>query len=119
MRRRQFATLGVAGAGLLAFRTSSRAQQPSNLPRIGWIWHGRSTGPPDEMTGFRQGLQEFGYVDGQNVIVDYRFAEGQSDRIVGLAAELMQLRPDVLVVVGAAGDGLRSRMRPATSPSSY
>ena len=100
MRRREFATLGVAGAGLLAFPKSSRAQQPPKLPRIGWIWHGRSTGPPDEMTGFRQGLREFGYVDGQNVIVDYRFTEGQSDRIVGLAAELVQLRPDVLVVVG-------------------
>ena len=100
MRRRQFATLGVAVAALLAFPKSTRAQQPSKLPRIGWIWHGRSTGPPEEMTGFRQGLQEFGYVDGQNVIVDYRFTEGQRDRIVGLAAELMQLRPDVLVVVG-------------------
>jgi putative ABC transport system substrate-binding protein len=100
MRRRQFATLGVAGAGLLGFPKRSRAQQSSKLPRIGWIWHGRSTGPPDEMTGFRQGLQELGYTNGQNVIVDYRFTEGQSDRIVGLAAELIQLRPDVLVVVG-------------------
>jgi putative tryptophan/tyrosine transport system substrate-binding protein len=100
MRRRQFATLGVAGAGLLVLRTNSRAQQPSKLPRIGWIWHGRPTGPPEEVTGFRKGLQEFGYVDGQNVIVDYRVAEGQSDRIVGLAAELIQLRPDVLVVLG-------------------
>ena len=99
MRRREFATLGMAGAGLLAFSNSSRAQ-PSKLPRIGWIWHGRSAGPPDELSGFRQGLREFGYVDGQNVIVDYRFAEGQSDRIVGLAAELVQLRPDVLVVLG-------------------
>ncbi len=100
MRRRQFAMLGVAGAALLAFLSPSRAQQPPKLPRIGWIWHGRSAGPPEELTGFRQGLREFGYVDGQNVIVDYRFAEGQSDRIVGLAAELVQLRPDVLVVLG-------------------
>ena len=45
-------------------------------------------------------MKEFGYVAGQNVIVDYRFAEGQSDRIVGLVAELVQLRPDVLVVLG-------------------
>jgi putative ABC transport system substrate-binding protein len=50
--------------------------------------------------GFRQGLQELGYANGQNVIVDYRFTEGQPDRIVGLAAELIQLRPDVLVVLG-------------------
>jgi putative tryptophan/tyrosine transport system substrate-binding protein len=100
MRRRHIATIGVAGAVLLALRTNSRAQQSPNLPRIGWIWHGRSAGPPEEMTGFRQGLQEFGYVDGQNVIIDYRFTEGQPDRIVGLAAELIQMRPDVLVVLG-------------------
>ncbi len=100
MRRRQFSTLGMVAAALLASPKSSRAQQPSKLPRIGWIWHGRSAGLPEEMTGFRQGLQELGYTDGQNVIVDYRFTEGQSDRIVGLVAELIQLRPDVLVVVG-------------------
>ena len=58
------------------------------------------TGIPEE--GFRQGVKEFGYIDGQNVIVDYRFAEGHYDRIGGLAAELMQLRPDVLVAIGTA-----------------
>jgi putative tryptophan/tyrosine transport system substrate-binding protein len=110
MRRRQFATLGMVGAALLASPKSSRAQPPQKLPRIGWIWHGRSTGPPDEMTGFRQGLKEFGYVDGQNVIVDYRFTEGQPDRIVGLAAELIQLRPDVLAVVGSAAMGAIKNM---------
>ena len=98
MRRRQFATLCVAGTAFLA--TGSHAQQPPNLPRIGWLWQGRSTGNPHEVTGFRQGLKEFGYVDGQNVVVEYRFAEGRSDRVAGLAAELMQLRPDVLVAVG-------------------
>jgi putative ABC transport system substrate-binding protein len=100
MRRRQFATLGMTGAALLVFLNSSRAQQPQKLPRIGWIWNGRSTGPPDEMMGFRQGLKELGYVDGQNVTIDYRFTDGQPDRIVGLAAELIRLQPDVLVVLG-------------------
>ena len=118
MRRRQFATLGVVGAVLLAVRNSNRAQQSPKLPRIGWIWQGRSTGPPDEVTGFRQGLMEFGYIDGQNVIVDYRFTEGQSDRIVALATELIQLRPDVLAVVGSRR-WTRSRMRPGIPPSSY
>ena len=101
MKRRQFSTLGVAGTAFLAL-SSSHAQQPPKLPRIGWLWQGRSAGPPDEAAGFRQGLKEFGYIDGQNVIVDYRFAEGQSDRIADLAAELIQLRPDVLAVVGTA-----------------
>ena len=47
MRRRQFATFGVAGAALLAFPKSSRAQQPQKLPRIGWLWPGHSTGIPE------------------------------------------------------------------------
>ena len=100
MRRRQFATLGVAGAAFLAFPKSSRAQPPQKRPRIGWLSPGYSTGTPEE--GFRQGVKEFGYIDGQNVIVDYRFGEGHYDRLAGLAAELMQLRPDVLVAVGTA-----------------
>jgi putative ABC transport system substrate-binding protein len=97
MRRRQLAPLGLAGVAFLG--TGSRAQQPPNLPRIGWLWQGGPTGPPDEVAGFRQGLKDFGYVDGQNVVVGYRFAEGRPDRIAGLAAELIQLRPDVLAVV--------------------
>jgi putative tryptophan/tyrosine transport system substrate-binding protein len=99
MRRRQFASLGVAVATLVA--TGSRAQQSTNLPRIGWLWQGKPTGNPHEVTGFRQGLKDFGYVEGQSVVVDYRFAEGQSDRIAALATELIQLRPDVLVGVGS------------------
>ena len=100
MRRRQFATLGVAGAALLPFSKSSHAQPPQKRPRIGWLWPGHSTGTQEE--GFRQGVKEFGYIDGKNVIVDYRFGEGHYDRLAGLAAELMQLRPDVLVAVGPA-----------------
>jgi ABC-type uncharacterized transport system substrate-binding protein len=98
MRRRQFATLGIAAATLVG--TGSRAQQLSNLPRIGWLWQGKSAGNPHELTGFQQGLKDFGYVEGQNVVVDYRFAEGQPNRIAVLAAELMQLRPNALVAIG-------------------
>ena len=95
MRRRQFATLGVAAA-LLAVSESSHAQ----LPRIGWLSPGDSTGTPEK--GFRQGVKEVGYIEGQNVIVDYRFGGGNYDRLAGLAADLMQLRPDVLVAIGTA-----------------
>ena len=102
MRRRQFATLGVAGAALHALPKGSRAQQPQKLPRIGWLWPGHSAGNPQEVAGFRQGLNEFGYRDQQNVIVDYRFGEGHYDRLAGVAAELMQMRPDVLVAIGPA-----------------
>jgi ABC-type uncharacterized transport system substrate-binding protein len=102
MRRRQFATFSVAGAALVGIPTSSRAQQPQRLPRIGWLWPGHSTGNPQEVAGFQQGLKEFGYIDQQNVFVDYRFGDGHYDGLSDLAAELLQLRPDVLVAVGPA-----------------
>ncbi|MEA2777762.1 MAG: hypothetical protein QOF90_3168 [Acetobacteraceae bacterium] len=98
MKRRQIATLGGAGAALL-FLSKSHAMQPQKLARIGWLSPGHSAGNLEE--GFQVGLKEFGYIDGQNVIVDDRYAEGQYDHLAGLAAELMQSRPDVLVVVGS------------------
>jgi putative ABC transport system substrate-binding protein len=98
MRRREFTTFSVAGAALVALPTSSRAQNPPKLPRIGWLSPGYAGGIPEE--GFRQGVKEFGYIDGQNVIVDYRSGGGHYDQLAGLVAELMQLRPDVLVAVG-------------------
>jgi putative tryptophan/tyrosine transport system substrate-binding protein len=98
MRRRHLAA--SAAAALLTLPQIGRAQLTAKPPRIGWIWHGRSIGPPQEVTGFRQGLKEFGYVEGQTIVVDYRFTEGRSDRIADLAAELIQTQPDVLVVVG-------------------
>ena len=88
-------------AGLLAAPKGSAAQQPpAKVPRVGWIWAGRSAGNPTEAAGFRQGLKELGYTEGQNIVVEYRFGEDRHDRVAGLAAELVQLRPDVLVVVG-------------------
>jgi len=92
----------IAGlACLLAAPQRSPAQQaPAKVPRVGWIWNGRSAGDPTEVAGFRQGLKELGYIEGQNIGVDYRFAEGNVDRAAELAAELVHLRPDVLVVFG-------------------
>ena len=98
MRRRAV----MAGlAGLLVAPKSLFAQQASaKVPRVGWIWAGRSAGNPTEAAGFRQGLKELGYIEGQNIVVEYRFGEGRTDRIPDLIAELVQLRPDVLVVLG-------------------
>ena len=90
-----FLASGVVGAWPLA----ACAQQPAKVPRVGWIWAGRSAGNPIEVAGFRQGLKEFGYIESQNIVVEYRFGEGRRDRIADLAAELVQLRPDVLVAL--------------------
>ena len=90
---------GLAGL-LVAPKRSAARQAPAKIPRVGWIWAGRSAGNPTEVTGFRQGLKELGFIEGQNIVVDYRFGEDRHDRIADLAAELVQLRPDVLVVLG-------------------
>jgi putative tryptophan/tyrosine transport system substrate-binding protein len=97
MRRRAV----IAGlATLLAAKRSSAQQPPAKIPRVGWIWAGRSAGNPTEAAGFRQGLKELGYIEGQNIIVEYRFGEGRTDHIPDHVAGLVQLRPDVLVAVG-------------------
>src|SRR5262249_5868603 len=96
MRRRAFiALLGGAAAWPLA----ARAQQ-AKVWRGGWLWVGRSAGNSPEPGGFCQGLRDFDYVEGKNIIVEYRFAEGRRDRIADLVAELMQIGPDVLVGLG-------------------
>jgi len=88
----------ASGAGAWPF--DARAQQPAKVGRVGWIWAGRSAGNPTEAAGYRQGLKELGYIEGQNIVVEYRFGEGRTDRIPDLVAELVQLRPDVLVTLG-------------------
>jgi putative tryptophan/tyrosine transport system substrate-binding protein len=95
-RRKFLATLGGAAA---AWPLAARSQQ-AKVWRVGWIWIGRSAGISPELAGFRQGLRDFDYVEGKNIIVEYRFAEGRSDRIADLVAELMQIGPDVLVGLG-------------------
>src|SRR6516162_7859243 len=92
--------IAVLTSLLAAPKPSSAQQIPAKLPRVGWIWAGRSAGNPTEVAGFRQGLKELGYIEGQNIVVDYRFGEGRRDRIADLATELARLRPDVIVALG-------------------
>ena len=100
MRRRRLLSASASGLILLPLGTRGLAQQTPKLPRIGWLWQGRSAGMPQEVMGFRQGLRDFGYVEGQNALVNYQFAEGRVDHINALVGELLQWRPDVLVGVG-------------------
>ena len=97
MRRREFITLIVGAA---AWPLAVRAQQVSNVPRIGYLSPGSaSPGPLNYYDEFRRGLRELDYVEGRNIVIDYRFADGKFDRLPELAAELVRLNVDVIVSV--------------------
>jgi putative ABC transport system substrate-binding protein len=86
-------------AMLLALGSSADAQQPAKIPRIGVLsTAGDSRIPGFQIEAFRKGLLDIGYIDGKNVLVDYRYAEGNQDRLPSIVAELVQLKVDVLVV---------------------
>ena len=85
----------VLCAMLLALCASAEAQQSAKIPRIGYV---ESVGPGPSVEAFRQGLRDLGYVEGKNILVEYRYLEGKRDRIPGVVAELVQLKIDVLVV---------------------
>src|SRR5215211_4844089 len=114
--RRQFVQgVGVAGLGLLAGcgRLPWQAQQPAKVPRIGVLGE-RS--PPDPFhEAFRQGLRELGYIEGQNIVLEYRYAHALTDRIPERTLELLDLHIDVLVVGGGIA-ALAAKTRTATVP---
>jgi putative ABC transport system substrate-binding protein len=95
MDRRTF--LAGTGAVLLAAPLAAEAQQAGKVARIGFL----GTRTPSDMSpfldAFRQGLRELGWVEGQNTVIDYRFAEGRFDRLPELAAELVRLKVDIIV----------------------
>jgi len=84
-------------AVLLAVGVIADAQQPKKLPRIGFLSAASSSAISARVEAFRQGLRELGYVEGKNIFIEWRFAEGKSDRLASLAAELVRLKVDVIV----------------------
>ncbi|MFQ5853169.1 MAG: ABC transporter substrate-binding protein, partial [Candidatus Binatia bacterium] len=94
-------------AMLFALSFPAQAQQPANVPRIGFLHQGNKTSP--RVPGFRQGLRELGYVEGQNITVEYRFGKGRRDRLAKLAAELVGLKLNV--IVAATGPSTRALKR--------
>ena len=99
INRRLFLT--TLGLGLLAAPLAAGAQQPGKAYRIGFLSGFSATGGPRLLEALRQGLRELGWVEGQNIVIEYRYAEGRSDQLSGLAAELVRLKVDVIVGVGS------------------
>ena len=97
MRRRAF--IGGVALGLVAVRRAADAQQAGNVPRVGYMVTGALESPEARraVDAFRQGLRERGYVEGQNIVIEYRAADGNIERFPGLTAELVRLKVDVIV----------------------
>ena len=87
---------------LIALCGSAEAQQPKNVPRIGFLSAVSPSTISARLHAFRQGLRELGYVEGKNIVIEWRSAEGKSDRLPGLAAELVRLKVDLVVSGGVA-----------------
>jgi putative tryptophan/tyrosine transport system substrate-binding protein len=83
---------------VLALSFPVECQQPKKLPLIGFLFGASSSNNADRTEAFRQGLRDLGYIEGKNVLIEYRFAERKLDRVPSLAGELVQLKVDVLVV---------------------
>jgi putative ABC transport system substrate-binding protein len=98
VRRREFITL--LGGAAVGWSLASSAQTQPKIPRVGFIFGSNPT-LQHNVEVFRQALRELGYVEGQTIVLELRWAEGLIERIPGLAAELVRLKVDVLVVVGS------------------
>src|SRR5262249_14887365 len=88
--------------GLLAMPFAAEAQQPAKLPRIGYLTAASPAAQAGRLEAFRQGLRELGYVEGQNIVIEYHYAEGKLDRLPELAAELVRLKVALIVSAGPA-----------------
>jgi ABC-type uncharacterized transport system substrate-binding protein len=85
---------------LLALGLTAEAQQPKKVPRIGYLSRFDAATESARSEPYRRALRELGYIEGQNIAIEYRYAEGKDDRLPGLAAELVRLKVDIIVVVG-------------------
>lgn len=105
---------------LLALSNPAQAQQPKSIPRLGYL--SRDLRPSDSraaaprnLEAFRAGLRQLGYVEGKNIIIEYRFAEGRFERLPALAEELVRLKVEI-IVTDTAGSARAAKKATSTIP---
>ena len=111
MNKRKIRSFALCAA-LLALGSFAEAQQPKKIPLIGYLSSSDPAIASTSSEGLRLALRELGYIEGQNIAIEYRYAEGKNDRLPGLATELVRLKVDIIVV--AAGDMTIRAARNAT-----
>jgi len=113
MWNRTIGLISTLVLGLLATPLPAEAQQPNRIPRIAILSNARAGGPWVAIDGLRQGLRDLGYIEGQNIIIEYRFTERRYERFPQLAAELVSLNPDVIIT--STTPGVRAANKATTS----
>jgi putative ABC transport system substrate-binding protein len=111
MERASWSLILIA-AVLLTVAMVAKAQQPTKVPRIGYLTGASPSSMSARTEAFRQGLRELGYVEGKNIVIEYRYAEEKLDRLPALAAELVRLKVDVIV---SGGPGATRPAKEATN----
>jgi putative ABC transport system substrate-binding protein len=104
VKRREFITLlgGAAAVSLASWPLAARAQQPAKLPTIGFLGTTSASAWSHYVAAFAQRLRELGWVESRTVAIEYRWAEGRSERLTEMAGEFVRLKVDVIVTAGSA-----------------